>query len=111
MRHESYSQQAQTSPCEGCTRPCNYVQCRDYRLWLNRRWNHYRHWQDIRPPAPRRENVWCYPAPSLVQHYLDVGPCGKCPIRNHCPDDHRCAAYDHWQALRWERLRYKLGVR
>ena len=37
------------SPCRSCQRPCNYTQCRPYRIWLNTCWNRYRRWQEPRP--------------------------------------------------------------
>lgn len=110
MNERTNTQQTNVSPCEGCERPCNYIQCRDYRLWLNRCWNRYRHWQDRKVPQPRREDVWQYPSPAMVQRYLDNSPCTSCPIRPYCPDDRSCGAYDQWQSLRWERLRHRLGL-
>lgn len=110
MMEQNMSHAGQPSPCETCVRPCNYIQCRVYRLWLNRCWNRYRRWQERKEPQPRKENVWRYETPMLVWDYLEQGPCKTCPTADRCPDERSCEAYDTWQSLRWARLRRKLGV-
>lgn len=100
-----------TSPCGHCRRPCNYTQCRDYRLWLNRCWNRYRRWPDLvrQTQEPARENVWRYDSPVLLHDFMEKGPCPKCPARLCCPDNAHCLAYEMWTELRWERIRRRLG--
>lgn len=100
------------SPCEGCRRPCNYTQCRDYRLWLNRCWNRYRRWQTLGcpPPAKEKKESWRYDSPVLICDFLEKGPCARCSFRKYCPDEESCSAYDAWVSLRWKLLRQKLGL-
>ncbi len=100
------------SPCEGCHRMCNYTQCRDYRLWLNRCWNRYRRWQMLRYPSEKKEkkNVWRYDSPVLIREFVEKGPCARCAFGKYCKDTESCAAYDAWVSLRWKLLRQKLGV-
>ena len=99
------------SPCRSCQRPCNYTQCRPYRIWLNTCWNRYRRWQEPRPKQVRRpdDQVWRYNSPVLLHDFLEQGPCKRCGLQKKCHDLQSCEAYNTWVDLRWERLRKKLG--
>ena len=101
--------QSYISPCETCVRSCNYTQCRDYRLWLNRCWGRYQRWQDrLAKPAPK-PNVWRYDSPTLTRDYLENGPCVRCPLRAFCGENSTCRAYETWTKDRARRLAVRLA--
>lgn len=99
------------SPCDACRRNCNYTQCRDYRLWLNRCWHRYRQWPERWRREPPDPNFWRYDSPALLKDYLDNGPCVRCPLRCYCGDNTVCDSYETWTKDRAKRLAVRLGLR
>ena len=101
------------SPCEGCDRNCNYTQCAAYKEHIVGSWEKFRqNYLEIKLKDEQRYqsngNAWCYENPELTRKWLAVSPCEDCRIKDYCPDDRSCPAYDRWTEDRWKMIKHRL---
>lgn len=101
------------SPCEGCGKACNPSQCAEYRNWAHDSWEALRGAfnQILDQEKEPNPNAWHYENPALIREYLDTPPCKRCRAANRCGNNETCGRYDRWVAARWERIKYRLGVK